>query len=403
MDSFSALAFLECSSCGATVDADQPTGLCACGRPMLARYDLDSVRAGVSPELLGSRPPNLWRYHELLPVRDDRRVVSLGEGMTPLLTASDLGAELGVPFLLVKDESALPTGTFKSRGAAVGVSRAVELGAQGLAMPTNGNAGAAWATYAARAGVPSLIVMPAEAPYINRVECLAAGAELYLVDGLISDAGRVVSEMLGAREGYHDVATLREPYRIEGKKTMGYEIVEQLGWKLPEVIVYPAGGGVGLIGIHKALTELTELGWVTGPMPRLVVAQASGCAPLVRAFESGSRESEPWHDAHTVAFGINVPKALGDFLVLDAVYATGGTAVAIDDDDLLAQQRQAAATGLFCCPEGAAGLAAVRHLRRTEWLRGDETVVVINTGTGLKYPHTIPADAPVLSAGLDAR
>jgi threonine synthase len=326
-------------------------------------------------------------------------VVTLGEGMTPLLPMNRLGKELGVPRLLMKDESLIPTGTFKARGAAVGVSRAAELGVTGVAMPTNGNAGAAWALYAARAGLACLIAMPAGAPAVTRAECAASGAELYLVDGLISDAGRLISAAVAGRAGYQDTATLKEPYRLEGKKTMGYEIAEQLGWRLPDVIVYPAGGGVGIIGIYKALLELRELGWIDGDLPRLVAVQASGCAPIVRAFTRGARESEPWPDARTVAFGITVPKALGDFLILDAVYATGGTALAVGDDALLADQRETARLeGTFICPEGAACVAAVRRLRDGGWLTGGEQVVVLNTGAGLKYPDTVPADAPVLAA-----
>jgi len=269
-------------------------------------------------------------------------------------------------------------------------------------MPTNGNAGAAWAAYAARAGLASLIVMPAAAPAINRAECAVAGAELYLVDGLIGDAAAIVAAALPGRPGYADVATLREPYRLEGKKTMGYEIAEQLGWRLPDVIVYPTGGGVGIIGIHKALDEMRELGWVTGPPPRLVAVQASGCAPIVAAFASGADHSEPWPEAEarTVAFGITVPRALGDFLVLRAVRETGGTAVAVDDPDLLAAQREVARReGSFICPEGAACVAAVGQLREAGWLSARDEVVVLNTGTGLKYPGTVPVDARVLVRG----
>ncbi len=379
-------------------------GTCSCGSPLLARYDLDRLASQVKPAELASRPPDLWRYRELLPVSDAGHVVSLGEGMTPLIAMPRLGREIGVPGLLMKDEGLIPTGTFKARGAAVGVSRAAELGASGVAMPTNGNAGAAWATYAARAGLRSLIVMPVGAPVITRAECAAAGAELYLVDGLIGDAGKIVAAALADRPGYQDVSTLKEPYRLEGKKTMGLEIAEQLGWRLPDVIMYPTGGGVGIIGIYKALLELRELGWVAGELPRLVAVQATGCAPIVAAFDRGARESEPWPDASTVAFGITVPKALGDFLVLDAVYGTGGTAIAVDDESLLADQREVARLeGSFVCPEGAACFTAVRRLREAGWLSGTEQVVVLNTGTGLKYPDTIATDAgtdvPVLAAG----
>ncbi len=399
--SYSALSHLECARCGDRHDAARVQGTCACGSPLLARYDTDRAAAAVSPAEIAARPPDLWRYHELLPVGSAGRVVSLGEGMTPLLALPRIGRALGVPGLLMKDESLIPTGTFKARGAAVGVSRAAELGVTGVAMPTNGNAGAAWAVYAARAGMRSLIVMPTAAPAITRAECAAAGAELYLVDGLIGDAGRLVGTALADRPGYQNVATLREPYRVEGKKTIGLEIAEQLGWHPPDVIVYPAGGGVGIIGIYKAMLELRDLSWIRGELPRLVAVQASGCAPVVAAFARGARACEPWPDARTVAFGLTVPKPLGDFLVLAALYGTGGTAVAVDDEALLADQREVARLeGCFICPEGAACFSAVRKLRESGWLSGDERVVVLNTGAGLKYPQTVTVDAPVLAPGV---
>jgi threonine synthase len=394
---YSALSHLDCPRCGTRHDADRVQGTCACGSPLLARYDLGQVARQASPGDLAGRPADLWRYHELLPVRARGHVVSLGEGMTPLLDLPSMGRALGVPDLLMKDEGQLPTGTFKARGAAVGVSRAAELGVTAIAMPTNGNAGAAWSAYAARAGLRSLIVMPAGAPEITRTACVAAGAELYLVDGLIGDAGRLVADAVGRRPGYQNVTTLREPYRIEGKKTMGLEIAEQLGWRMPGVIVYPTGGGVGLIGIHKALGELLELGWVSGALPRLVAVQAAGCAPIVRAFEAGAPGSEPWTGARTVAFGLTVPKALGDFLVLRALYDTGGIAVAVTDEALLADQREVARLeGTFICPEGAACFAAVRQLRASGWLSETDEVVVLNTGTGLIYPETVRIRVPVV-------
>jgi threonine synthase len=396
---YSALSHLDCPRCAARHDADRVQGTCSCGSPLLARYDLGLIAGQVSPHDIGGRPADLWRYHELLPVRQAGHVVSLGEGMTPLLAMPRLGEALGVPGLRMKDEGLLPGGTFKARGAAVGVSRAAELGVRAIAMPTNGNAGAAWASYAARAGMRSLIVMPAAAPAITRAGCAAAGAELYLVDGLIGDAGRLVAGAVARRPGYQDVATLREPYRIEGKKTMGLEIAEQLGWRLPGVIVYPTGGGVGIIGIYKALRELRALGWAGGSLPRLVAVQSAGCAPVVKAFEAGAAETEPWPDARTVAFGLTVPKPLGDFLILEALYATGGTAVAVTDDALLAGQREAARLeGCFVCPEGAACFAAVRKLRRSGWLSEADEVVVLNTGSGLIYPETMAVRAPVLPA-----
>ncbi|HEY7264408.1 MAG TPA: threonine synthase [Trebonia sp.] len=389
---YSALSHLDCSRCGTRYDADRVQGTCSCGSPLLARYDLRQVAGQVSPREIAGRPADLWRYHELLPVRQAGHVVSLGEGMTPLLPVPKAGQALGVPGLLMKDEGPLPTGTFKARGAAVGVSRAAELGVAAIAMPTNGNAGAAWSAYAARAGMRCLIAMPVAAPPVTRAECAVAGAELYLVDGTIADAGRLVAETLRQRPGYQNAATLKEPYRIEGKKTMGLEIAEQLGWRMPGVIVYPAGGGVGIIGIYKALRELLELGWVSGDLPRLVAVQAEGCAPIVKAFQAGATESEPWPDPKTVAFGLTVPKALGDFLILDALYATGGTAVSVTDEALLAEQRTLARLeGSLICPEGAACFAAVRRLRASGWLSQTDEVVVLNTGTGLIYPETMPA------------
>ncbi|GAA5179793.1 threonine synthase [Rugosimonospora acidiphila] len=397
--SYSFLSHLECSRTGTRYDADIVQGVSEQGAPLLARYDLDRVAATVSPAEIASRPPTLWRYHEVLPVRDEANVVTMGEGMTPLIPLATYGAKIGVPGLLMKDEGVIPTGTFKARGAAVGVSRAAELGVRGVAMPTNGNAGAAWAAYAARAGLASLIAMPTDAPSITRAECVVAGAELYLVDGLIGDAGRLIGEAVAARGGYQEVSTLKEPYRLEGKKTMGYEIAEQLGWRMPDVICYPAGGGVGLIGIYKALQEMRALGWIPDQFPRLVAVQAEGCDPIVRAFKSGATSSPPIENAGTVAFGITVPKALGDFLVLDAVRATGGTAVAVSDPALLAEQHTLAAQeGTFICPEGAACLAAVRQLRESGWLAERDRVLVLNTGSGLKYPQTVTVDVPTLPA-----
>jgi threonine synthase len=394
---YSHLSHLECSRTGTSYEADQVQGVSEAGAPLLARYDLEQVRAEVTREEIATRPPTLWRYHEVLPVRDPAHVTTLGEGMTPLLPLPAYGASIGVPRLLMKDEGLIPTGTFKARGAAVGVSRARELGVRAVAMPTNGNAGAAWSVYAARAGLGSLIVMPVDAPEITRRECVAAGAELFLVDGLINHAGALVKAAVEERPGYQEVSTLKEPYRIEGKKTMGYEIAEQLGWEVPDVILYPAGGGVGLIGIHKAMRELQELGWIGERLPRLVAVQAEGCRPIVDAFEAGLDESTLKEGTHTLAFGINVPKALGDFLVLQGVRESGGTAVAVDDDRILEELgRLAAAEGTWICPEGAACLAAARELRERGWIAEDDRVVVLNTGTGLKYPETVGVDVPVL-------
>jgi threonine synthase len=400
------LTHLECSRTGERYPADEPANVSRASAPLLARYDLDRLRDELNRDELAGRPATLWRYRELLPVRGEHSAISFGEGMTPIVPARRLGRRIGVPGLLVKDEGVLPTGTFKARGAAVGLSRARELGIRRVSMPTNGNAGAAWASYAARAGIETLIAMPVDAPAVTRVECSLAGARLVLVDGLIGDAGTLVAET-GAREGYFDASTLKEPYRLEGKKTMGLEIVEQLGWRVPDVIVYPTGGGVGLIGIDKALRELAELGWLAGDaMPRLVSVQAEGCAPIVRAFESGAAGSQAWPDGKTVAFGLNVGKSFGDFLVLDAVRRTSGTAVAVADADILAMQAQCYADeGIFACPEGAAALQAAAQLRAAGWIAESERVVVLNTGTGLKYAGGVAVGAPVSGVGgtIEAR
>ncbi|MCG8923803.1 threonine synthase [Lentzea sp. CC55] len=369
------LSHLECARCGREHDADAVQNLChECASPLLARYDLTRVR----------RPNDdnsLWRYRDVLPVRDPDPAFSLGEGMTPLVPLPALSRELDAK-ILMKDESLVPTGSFKARGAAVGVARARELGIKGIKMPTNGNAGAAWALYAARAGLRSVIAMPEDAPLITREEVEASGAELRIVPGTIADAGRAIADV-----DLFDASTLREPYRIEGKKTMGYEIVEQLGWRVPDVIVYPTGGGVGLIGIHKALLEMRELGWIDGELPRLVAVQSTGCAPIVRAFDGGRAESAFWDDAYTSAFGINVPKPLGDFIILRAIAETGGTAIAVTDEQIEADRAECARReGVFLCPEGAATISAVRDLRRSGWLGARDEVVVLNTGAGIKYP-----------------
>ncbi|MDG9675228.1 threonine synthase [Micromonospora sp. DH14] len=394
------LTHLDCPRCGKEHAADRLQNLCDCGSPLLARYDLPAVAKAVTPERFPLRPADLWRYRELLPVADPRHVTTLGEGWTPLLRTPAYGTEIGIADLMVKDEGLIPTGSFKARGAAVGVSRARELGVERVAMPTNGNAGSAWATYAARAGMGATIVMPLSAPSICRRECVAAGADLRLIDGLIGDAGRRVAELIAESNGaIFDAGTLREPYRLEGKKTMGYEIVEQLGWQVPDVIIYPTGGGVGLIGIHKALHELRELGWIGDKLPRLVAVQSAGCAPIVRAFAAGEDRAQPWADAHTVAFGITVPAPLGDELILAALRESSGTAVAVDDADILADLREfAGREGLLLCPEGAACLTAARQLRAGGWIRAGERVVVLNTGAGLKYPDTVDVSGvPVLA------
>ncbi len=392
---FSLMKGIACPACGAKYDPDMVNSLCRCGSPLYVTYDLEMAKEGLSKNSLGGREGSLWRYHELLPVKKIENVVSLGEGMTPLLSAGKLGSELGVPKLMVKDEGIIPTGTFKARGAAAGVSKAKELGIRKIVMPTNGNAGAAWALYAARAGIDAFIIMPESAPKITMAECVAAGARLFLVDGLISDAGQI-SKRASEDYGLFDVSTLKEPYRVEGKKTMGLEILEELSWNVPDVILYPTGGGVGLIGIYKAISELREMGWVE-KMPRLVAVQADGCQPVVRAWEKHATECEFWNNSRTVAFGINVPKPLGDRLVLDALYKSGGYAIAVTDDEILEAQKLAGRLeGMFMCPEGASTVAAVGKLRESGWIENGERVVALNTGAGLKYPETVAVDVPHL-------
>ncbi len=393
------VSHLECPKCNATYESEQRIQLCRCGSPLLVRYDLKKVKRTFRKKALVSRRENLWRYWELLPVNKEENIVSLGEGMTPLIHLKNSGPKLGLNHLYLKDEGLIPTGTFKARGAAVGVSRAKELGIKVLAMPTNGNAGGSWAAYCAKAGIKAIIVMPQDAPMINRKEVAITGAELYLVNGLISDAGKIVGRAI-AEYGWYDASTLKEPYRIEGKKTMGLEIAEQLGWEVPDVIIYPTGGGVGMIGIYKGLKELQEIGWIGEKMPRLVSVQSAGCAPVVKAWEEKKSESTFWENSNTIAFGLNVPKALGDFLILQAIYETNGCAVAVEDNEILrAQQMLASEEGIFCCPEGAATLSAAIQLIKSNWIKPNEKVVLLNTGTGLKYPETVHTEPPLLQPG----
>jgi len=360
--------------------------MCDCGAPLLADYDWDLLRAKLTKEDIRNRPQSLWRYHELLPVMSEQSVVTLRETMTPIIPLVATGRTMGMQQLAVKDESILPTGTFKARGAAVGVSRARELGVRSLIIPTNGNAGAAWAVYAARAGLRAIVTVPEDAPMITRKECLLAGADVRVVAGTIADAGMLAAQLYGAGGIDYDASTLKEPYRLEGKKTMGFEIAEQFGWSVPDVIVYPTGGGAGVIGIDKALRELRKLGWIGEKTPRMVVVQAQGCSPLVRAFDQGAKESEFFDHADTIAFGMRVPKAIGDFLILDIVRRSGGTMIAVSDEEI-SRERQSVMKldGLHVCPEGAAALAGVRKLREMGWLRETDTVLSMNTGSGLKY------------------
>ena len=382
----SALTHLECSKTGETYDPDTLQNLSRVGAPLLARYDLARVRETFYPEALAaSTTPNLWRYAPLLPVRDPKFVCNLGEGWTPLLKTERLGEKLGLSNLYVKDEGVNPTASFKARGMAVAVARASELGARELAVGTAGNAGSALAAYCAAAGLTAHVAMPRDTPKVIVAECEGYGVDLTLVDGLITDANAHVQK--GIKDlGWFDMATLREPYRIEGKKTMGYELFEQLGGSLPDVIVYPTGGGTGLIGMWKAFDELQALGWIGSERPRMVSVQAEGCAPIVRAFEAGAESATSWENAHTAASGLRVPRALGDFLILRALRDSGGTAIAVSEEAMrTAWAEMAGATGVFVAPEGAATLAALYVLQERGTVKPDERVVLFNTGSGLKY------------------
>jgi threonine synthase len=383
------LTHLQCSLCGREYEADQLQRTCSeCARPLLAHYDLAAAKA-LGRDVLITNEPTMWRYRALLPVQDEKSVVNLGEGFTPLLHAARLGDELGLPHLYIKDESLNPTGSFKARGLAVAISRARELGATEVVIPSAGNAAGAMSAYAARAGLGAHVFMPSDVPLPFRLECQALGAEVTLVDGLITDCGREARK--GAEQhGWFDVSTLKEPYRLEGKKTMGYELAEQFGWELPDVIIYPTGGGTGLIGMWKAFGEMAELGWITDHRPRMVVVQSAGCAPIPRAFRAGDEFAAPWEGAQTVAAGLRVPGAVGDFLILRALRESDGTAVAVSDEALVdAQMRMSRLEGVFACPEGGATLAALEALLEQGWVSPDERVVLFNTGTGLKYPDVV--------------
>lgn len=385
------LSHLECSQCARKYPAEEVQTFChECQAPLLARYDLQAARAGLDREKISARQPGMWRWRELLPVHDPIHMVTLGEGDTPLLKLDGLGESLGLEALFVKEEGKNPTGTFKARGLCAAVSKAKELGLQRLIIPTAGNAGGALSAYSARGGLQAAVYMPADTPKANILECQMAGAETVLVDGLISDAGKLAAQR-AEREGWFDVSTFKEPYRAEGKKVMGYELAEAFGWDLPEVILYPAGGGTGLVGMWKAFAELAELGWLqgnagSGARPRMVAVQASGCAPVVRAIEAGEEEVRLWEGAHTIASGLRVPKPFAGKLILNAIRESGGTAIAVSDEELLDAQRTLAhKEGIFAAPEGAATLAALKHLVASGWVHRGERIVLFNTGSGLKY------------------
>jgi threonine synthase len=379
------ITYLECSRCRKKYEAGKPHNLCECGGPLLVRYDLAKVRHSWNREWIANGPSSMWRYAPVLPVSKPGAIVTLGEGMTPLIRARRIGRALGAGELWIKDDGINPTGSFKARGLSCAISMCVEFGIRKVAIPSAGNAAGALAAYAAAAGIEAHIFMPRDVPQANYIECKAFGAKVTLVDGLISDCGRIVAERKDA-EGWFDISTLKEPYRIEGKKTMGYELAEQLRWELPDAILYPAGGGVGLIGMWKAFGELEELGWISSKRPKMIAVQAAGCAPVVRAFEQGADETEFWNGAHTVAAGLRVPKPLGDALMLDAIRTSGGAAIAVTDQELLdAGGELGAAEGVFAAPEGAACLAALRKLLDRGFLRPHERIVLYNTGAGLKY------------------
>ena len=378
---------LECANCHKTYEANKLHNLCLeCGKPLLVRYDLAKAAETLTKESLASRADNLWRYAEVLPVENPENIVSFGEGYTPLLKVDELAAALPIRLnLFIKDESVNPTQSFKARGMSAAVSMAKELGVKRVAAPSAGNAAGALAAYAARAGMETFLFMPKDTPRANIVECEQTGAHVTLVDGLITDCGKIVAERKDA-EGWFDVSTLKEPYRAEGKKTMGYELAEQFGWRLPDVILYPTGGGTGLIGMWKAFDEMEAMGWIDDQRPRMVSVQSIGCAPIVKAFHDGEIFAAEFPNAHTVASGLRVPKAIGDFLILDALRKSNGTAIAVSDEDLISAVKEiGAATGLFCAPETGACLPALRVMIEQNTVAENENVVIFNTGAGVKY------------------
>ena len=383
---------LECAYTGEMLPADTIHGLSPAGKPILVNYDLDGISSSVSKEDLAQRPDGMWRYREFLPVRHTENVVTLDETATPLVRLPAMERRFGASSIVMKDEGRLPTGSFKARGIGMAVSMAKELGIRRLAMPTNGNAGAAMAAYGTRAGMETYIFCPADTPEVNVREIALQGGKVWRVNGLIDDCGKIVG---AGKEpmGWFDVSTLKEPYRIEGKKTMGLELADQLGWTLPDVILYPTGGGTGLIGMWKAFKELRAMGWISGDLPRMVAVQSTGCAPMVRAYEHGERHAERWENAATIASGIRVPAAVGDFLILDAVRESGGFAIAVPDADIERVHEEIPQTdGLLICPEGAATAAAYELALEMGLIDTTERAVLFNCGNGLKYPMP-PSDA----------
>ncbi len=398
------MTHLGCSLCSRTFEAGRVWNLCECGGPLLVRYDLSRLKKEWPRESLTSAVNSMWRYAPALPVRQQTSIISLGEGMTPLLPAHRTGKRIGASDLLIKDEGLNPTGSFKARGLSCAVSMCVELGVKVVAIPSAGNAASALSAYAAAAGLEAHIFMPSDVPQANFIECKAYGAHVTLVDGLISDCGRMVGERCKATAGtpgaWFDISTLKEPYRIEGKKTMGYELADQLNWTLPDAILYPAGGGVGMIGMWKAFAEMEALGWINSKRPKMIAVQAAGCQPIVRAFEEGAEASRFWDGASTVAAGLRVPKPLGDRLTLKAVRESGGCAIAVSDRDLMeAGVQLASEEGIFAAPEGASCVAAAEQLIRTGFLKSTDKIVLYNTGSGLKYLEAYSVRFPRVAAG----
>jgi len=390
------LHHLECTACGAQFTPDRPHTVCErCGKVLYPRYDLDRAKAEIRRDEIAGRVPTMWRYRELMPVNDAAHIVTLGEGMTPLLPLPAAGRRLGLKHVFVKEEGLNPTGSFKARGLSAAVSKAKELGVRMVGMPSAGNAASAAAAYCARAGIELYLVMPEDAPPTNKAECAVYGSHTYLIKGLITDAGRVIREGTSGK-GWFDMSTLREPYRVEGKKTLGYELAEQFEWSLPDVIIYPTGGGTGIVGMWKAFEEMEQLGWIGRHRPRMVVVQAAGCAPIVRAYRAGRDSAEPWQNAETIAAGLRVPAAIGDYLILQAVRDSEGAAYTVTDNEILADMHELAREeGLFACPEGAATYGALKAMVREGKVAPDERVVLFNTGAGLKYAELIHPALPV--------
>ena len=385
------LTNLECTYCGETFSADEPMRLCdKCGKVLYPRYDISTASKNFTKDLLRDRAPNMWRYFEMMPIREESNIVTLGEGFTPIFETKALGAKIGSNALFLKDEGLNPTASFKARGLSAAVSKAKELGLKKLTMPSAGNAAGAMASYAARAGLEAFVFMPQDAPEANQKEVIVSGGNLNLIDGLISDAG-IISRGKAAEMDLFDVSTLQEPYRVEGKKTMGYEIAEQSDWQLPDNIIYPTGGGTGIVGMWKAFQEMEDLGWISSKRPKMFAIQAENCAPIVRAFENGTEFAEPWENASTMAAGMRVPSAIGDYLILNAIRESGGCALTVSDAEMADMTNIIGSLeGFFVCPEGAATACGAQKLIQYGLIDTEETTLLLNTGAGLKYLDMLP-------------